>query len=437
MNTFGRSPYDRRRRSKRGLPHQLRLPFTIVRGQRRPRRPHRTRPARAYPAMPFLRREIVPPTWHFGSKPLAGLVILYELAASRDVPTVYVGQTRQALSSRVAGHISLARHRRRKNRRLEAWIWRLAESRGTLVVRMVGLFAAGQAADDAERALIAECRMQSGPALLNQGPGGEHAPVGRLMSEEERERRRVVRRSLQREAGYRRNQALACSRRRHAPDALNALLAHFAVADPVVTMADICSRHGVTEGALRGTLSGKVNGLVVCPALLGAARTTQTRREALRTEQAANASAAVLAALRTYLAAAPGTTLTAVALTQGLAPRRLQETVRRVGLGIPEALARAVRARMDEDRRLRGRELGRRAARVDRRLLRWLLTAYARPGSGLTQSSIAARLGISQGAVSHLLAGRKGLPLPRRLLRACRARARALRYGAGRSGVVG
>ena len=135
--------------------------------------------------------------------------------------------------------------------------------------------------------------------------------------------------------------------------------------------------------------------------------------------------------------AVPIAELTSVALTQGLAPRRLQETVRRGGLGIPEALARAVRARMDDDRRLRGRELGRRAACTDRRLLRWLLTAYARPGSGLTQSSIAARLGITQGAVSHLLAGRKGPPLPSRLLRACRARARALRYGAGRSRDVG
>ena len=101
---------------------------------------------------------------------------------------------------------------------------------------------------------------------------------------------------------------------------------------------------------------------------------------------------------------------------------------------MPSDLANTVRARMREDLRLRGRALGRRAARIDHRLLRVFLTAYSRPGSRLTLAAVAARVGVTQSAISHILAGDKGRPLPRRLLRACRARAARARYGARQGG---
>jgi hypothetical protein len=361
-------------------------------------------------------------------------VLLYELASSPDAPPVYVGQTRRSPRDRFSTHLHLARYRKGKNRRLEAWIRRCAERGDTIEIRIIASHPAGEEADTAERALIAKRRAELGPALLNLGPGGERAPAGRLVSAEERERARLARRARQRDAGYRRNQALACSRRRHAPEALEALLKDFATADAALTMVEICERHGLTQGTLLGILQERANGLVVDPGLVGAARAAQTRREALRAEEGARVAAAVAAALCAYLAAPPGTALAGIARDHGLDGRRLQEAVRRRQLGIPDELARAVRARMDEDGRLRARALGRRTARIDRQCLRWLLTAYARPGSRLTLAVIAARLGTTQPALSHIIGGRPGRPLPRRLLRACRARVRAVRLRTGRPG---
>jgi hypothetical protein len=307
--------------------------------------------------MPTLRRQTITAPGLPQGRPPEGLVFRYSLARSADGAPFYVGQTQQAPADRLARHVSLARHRAGKNRRLEARIRRMAEEGDELVMRVEGMYPAGDKADAAERACIAEWRAKLGAALLNQDSGGERTPAGRLVSTEKRRRARLARRGTRRETSCRRNQPLACSRRNHAPAALNAL--------------------------------------------------------------------------RAYLAAPPR-----AARDHGLDGRCLQEAVRGRERGIPEALACAVGARMDEGFRLRDRALGHRATRVDRWQLRWLLTAYARPGSLLTLAAIAARLGITQGAVSHLLAGRKGRPLPRQLLRACRARARAGRHGAYRAGGV-
>jgi hypothetical protein len=314
--------------------------------------------------MPTLRRQIITAPGLPPGRPPEGLVFRYSLARSADGAPFYVGQTQQAPADRLARHVSLARHRWGRNRRLEACIRRMAEQGDELVMRVEGMYPAGDEADAAERACIAKWRAKLGAALLNQGPGSERAPAGRLVSTEKHRRARLTRRGMQRETGCRRNQPLACSRRNHAPAALNAL--------------------------------------------------------------------------RAYLAALPGAALADIARGHGLDGRCLQEAVRRRERGFPEALACAVCAQMDEDVVLRGRALCHRAIRVDRRQLRWLLTAYARPGSLLTLAAIAARLGITQGAVSHLLAGRKGRPLPRQLLRACRARARAraVRHRAYRPGAL-
>jgi hypothetical protein len=310
--------------------------------------------------MPTLRRQTITAPGLPQGRPPEGLVFRYSLARSADGAPFYVGQTQQAPADRLARHVSLARNGAGENRRLEACIRRMAEQGDELVMRVDGMYPAGDEADAAERACIAKWRAELGATLLNQGPGGERAPAGRLVSTQKRRRARLARRGMRRETGCRRNQPLACSRRNHAPAALDAL--------------------------------------------------------------------------RAYLAAPPRAALVDIARDQGLDGRCLQEAVRRRERGISEAVACAVRARMDEDVRLRAWVLGHRAAYVNRRQLRWLLTAYARPGSLLTLAAIAARLGITQGAVSHLIAGRKGRPLPRQLLRACRARARAVRHGAYRAG---
>jgi hypothetical protein len=306
--------------------------------------------------MSTLQRQIITAPGLSPGRPPEGWVFRYSLARSADGAPFYVGQTQQAPADRLARHVSLARHGAGKNRRLETCIRRMAEQGDELVMRVEGMYPAGDEADAAERACITEWRAKVGVALLNQGPGSERAPAGRLVSTEKRRRARLTRRGTRRETGCRRNQPLACSRRNHA--------------------------------------------------------------------------------LRAYLAALPGAALADIAQDQGLGGRCLQEAVRRRERGFPEALACAVCAQMDEDVVLRGRALCHRAACIGRRQLRWLLTAYARPGSLLTLAAIAARLGITQGAVSHLLAGRKGRPLPRQLLRACRARAQAGRRGAYRVGGV-
>jgi hypothetical protein len=270
--------------------------------------------------------------------------------------------------------------------------------------------------------------------LLNQSSGGEHAPVGRLVTKEERWRAAMARRVRQRDPAYRLHQALASARPRHAPEALDRLLAAFAAADPSVPTRTLCRQHGMHEAVLLGLLSGTARHLVVEPDQLAAARAAQARRQALRTARDREMADVVIATLRAYLAAPPGTALAQVARAQALDPRRLQEIVRRRERGVPDALARAVRDRMCEDIRLRGAALGRKARAADPHLLRWWLTAYSRAGSRLTLTAIATRLSVTQGAISHRLAGTRGRPLPRRLIRACRARARAARLAALRSG---
>lgn len=360
--------------------------------------------------------------------PPSGCAMLYELAATPEAPAAYAGLTTQDIRARFSGHLSLARHRGRKNVLVERWIRARAEA-GSLVIRVVALCPLDEAGN-AERALIAELRARYGKSVLNLGEGGETAPLRALVSPEVAERRRVARRARQREAGYRLLQALHPHHRRHEPETLAALLTDLAAADPAVPMKAICRRHGVLESHLHGILAGRSNALVLDPGLLAAARAAQARRIALRAEADAEAAAAVGRVLQAYLRSPSGTSLANVARAHGMQVRRLQDAIRRRARGIPESLARAVRAHMAEGARLRGRTLGRRAGRIDRRQLRVLLTAYTRQGSRLTLSSIAARLGVTQSAVSHIVAGRKGSPLPRSLARACRARARAARLSA-------
>jgi hypothetical protein len=322
--------------------------------------------------MPTLRRRIVTAPSMPQGRPPEGWAFCYSLAHSPDGARFYVGQTQLAPTDRLARHISLAQLRAGGNRRLEARIRRLAEGGDELVMRVESVSPAGDEADAAERACIAECRAELGAALLNQGSGDERSPTGRLIHPEGGLRTRLARRAEQRETRYRRSQALA------------------------------------------------------------AARAAQVRQNAFRAEEGARAGVAVASALRAYLAASPGAALADIARDHGLDGRSLQEAVRGRERGIPEALACAVRARVNEDVRLCGQALGHRAARVEPRQLRWLMTAYARPGSLLTLTAIAARLGITKGTISHLIAGRKGRPLPRQLLRACRARAQVERRGAFR-----
>lgn len=412
-------------------PRQLRLELRHGRCGRRKRRKNKPSAGAPYPTL-LLRRTVVA----FGGLPIrtpAGQAWLYELSSSAEPNPFYAGFTSTNPHTRLAKHVSLARHQEGANIPLETHLRRMAQGGETLVMRLVGLHPM-DAIVAAEEALIALLRARLGTTLLNQSKGGEHAPVGRLVSKEERYRAAMARRAHQRDPTYRLHQALASARPRHAPDALDRLLEDFAAADPAVPTCAVCRRHGMHEAVLLGVLAGTARHLVVNPDLLTAARVAQARRQTLRVATGEAVTAQVLVTLRDYLAAPAGTALAVIARAHGLNPKRLWEAVRRRELGIPDDLARAVRARMDEDGRIRGRALGQRAVRIDRRLLRWLLTAYGRPGSALTLSSVAARFGITQSAVSHLIAGRKGSPLPRRLLRACRARARALRYGSGRAG---
>lgn len=421
----------RRRTSDAADPRQLRLGLRHGRCGRRKRSKEKPDALPPYPIL-LLRRTVVP----FGDlsiKAPPGQAWLYELFSSTEPTPFYAGFTRQNPHTRLAGHISFARHHVGSNIQLETRLRQMAEGGETLVMRLVGLHPL-DAIEAAEVALIVKLKARLGTTLLNQSEGGEHAPVGRLVCKEERYRAAMARRARQRDPAYRLHQALASARPRHTPEALDRLLADFATADPAVPTRTLCRRHGMHEAVLLGVLAGTARHLVVDPDLLTAACAAQARRQALRAAKGEAAAASVLATLRAYLASQPGTALADVARAHSLDPRRLQEAVRRREFGIPDNLARAVRARMDEDSRLRCRALAQHARRTDRRLLRRLLTAYARPGSTLTQSGIAARLSITQSAVSRIVAGRKGQPLPRRLLRACLARTRAVRYGAGRSG---
>ncbi|MBP0447346.1 hypothetical protein J8J14_21495 [Roseomonas sp. SSH11] len=369
--------------------------------------------------------------------PPVGQGFLYELYEAGDGPPFYVGVTSRHLSDRLAQHVSFARHRRGKNPRLEARIRGLAERGGVLTMRVVSEHACGPELIVAERARIAALRATLGNSLLNLGPGGETAPAGRLVPVEERDRARLARRARQRDEGYRRNMSLACSRRRHDPALLHALLADFAAVNPAVPMREVCRRHSTEETHLLGLLAGAHNSLVVDPELLMAARAAQARRIALRTEVGAATAARLAQILRAYLGSRPGSSLAEAARAHGMKGRRLVEMVRRREHGIPDDLARAVQERMAEDARLRGRALGRRSRRVNRRLLRWLLTAYSRPGSLLTLAEIGRRLQVTQGAVSHAIAGKRGqLPLPRRLAAACRTRAYLARLASLRRGAV-
>jgi hypothetical protein len=81
-----------------------------------------------------------------------------------------------------------------------------------------------------------------------------------------------------------------------------------------------------------------------------------------------------------------------------------------------------------------GEGLGRRGRRIDRQQLRWLLEVYSRGGvPGMKLAHVAARLGVTQGRISHLLADRTIRPLPRRLVLRCERRGRHLQGGWARS----
>jgi len=426
-----RKPISGRTHFRRGAggtddPRQLPL------GLRRGRCGRRKRPKKAagemltpYPAL-FLPRTVIR-LGNRPTKPPAGMAWLYLLSGSAapEAP-FYAGYTGQDAIDRLAGHISYARHREGWNLQVEARLRELAERGETLMMRLVSLHPL-PAIGAAEAALIATLKDRLGSALLNRGPGGEGAPAGRLVSKEERYRAAMARRARQADPAYRLHQALASARPRHAPAALDRLLAAFAAADPGLPTRTLCRRHGMHEAVLLGLLAGTARHLVVDPDLLAAARDAQARRQAIRAAADEARTSAVIATLLAYLAAPAGVGLAAIARARDLDPRRLQEVIRRRECGITDELARNVQARMREDNRIRGTALGRQAPAADAHLLRWWLTAYSRPGSTLTLAAVAARLGVTQSALSHRLAGERGSPLPRALLRACRARARAAR----------
>ncbi|WP_458098111.1 hypothetical protein [Roseomonas sp. WA12] len=425
-------PHFRRRTSGTTDSRQLRLSLRHGRGGRRKRSQAGAQALTPYPAL-LLHRTVIP----FGNlptKPPVGMAWLYQMSGLNDPEPFYAGFTSQNPATRLAAHVSFARHREGSNIRLETRLRRMAEQGETLVMRLVGMHPI-HAIGAAEVALVAGLRTCLGTALLNQGPGGESAPVGRLVSREERYRAAMARRARQADPAYRLHQALASARPRHTPEALNHLLTDIAEADPSLPTCALCRRHGVHEAVLLGLLAGTARHLVVDPERLAAARAAQARRQAVRSAAEEATASAVIATLLNYLAAPAGMGLAEIARIRGLDPRRLQESIRRRRHGISDELAGAVRARMREDNRLRGAALGRKAPAADARLLRWWLTAYSRPGSTLTLATVAARLGVTQGALSHRLAGERGTPLPRALLRACRARARTARLAALRSGM--
>lgn len=421
---FGRGP-------SRTSARQLRLDLGQLSRTRKHRREPRPRKLRAYPEMPPLRRRYVLPPGMTKS-PSPARAYLYELSKGEGGETFYVGVTIRHLSERLAQHVSFARYRRGKNCRLEAHIRRIAERGNVLVMRVHSEHAVGSELVAAEQARIAALRATLGDRLLNLGPGGETAPAGRLVPEGERERAHLARRARQRDEGYRRNLSLAHPYR-HPVGALEAVLRDFATADLSVTLRTICHRHQIGETIVSGILAGRTNGLVLDPAVLAAARAAQAHRAALRRQADQGAATAIASVLRDYLAGPPGFSLTKAARGRGLDHRRVQEVLRGGERGIPPSFAHAIRVRMDGDARVRGRALGQRAGRIDRRLLRALLTAYSRPGSRLTLAGIAARLGVTQSAISHIVAGRRGRPLPRRLARACRIHVAAVRRAALRS----
>jgi hypothetical protein len=364
-------------------------------------------------------------------KPPPGMAVLYQIAPSASAAPVYLGQTKNAPRSRFYKHIWFARHFCGMNSQLEAWIRERVLAGEPIFIRVVGMYVWGDLADAAECAAIADLRADLGSKLFNQGPGGEKGPAGRLVPREERQRAALARRQRQRSAAYRAHQALVCSRRRHAPEAYDALLRDFAEAPLHVTALEISRRHGLSETALISLLRDRANGLVVSSDLLSRARDAQARREAARRTE----SARVRHIIEAYLASPPATALADIARRHGFSPKRIQGCLRRRQHGIPDDLSRAAFARMRQDMCLRAISLGRRQARINRVQLRWLLIAYSRPGSRLTLAAIAERLGATQGAVSHLIAGRGGRPLPRRLVRACKARAAAASRAALRAPV--
>jgi hypothetical protein len=219
------------------------------------------------------------------------------------------------------------------------------------------------------------------------------------------------------------------SLRRHAPRAYDKLLEAFLERGLRDTRERICRDHGLPANAISVLVSGRANGLVVDPDLLRRARAlaAELRRRAEASRRR------VLEAAAAGVAAPAGVTIASVTAAHGIGPRRLAEAIRRRQCGIGDGLARAARARAAAERRRRGRALGERSGRIDRRRLVWLLTAYARGAAGLTLAAIAGRLGVTQARISHILAGRTKRPLSRRLVRSCRARARQLRGERGRA----
>jgi hypothetical protein len=379
--------------------------------------------------MPDLqRRVLVPPG--LPHVPPPGFGITYVLAEGGCGELRYAGVTCQAARDRLAGHVSSARHGRGTNRRLNAWIRDVARRGGTLEMRVLSHHAAGPELKAAEIALIADLRRRSGERLLNLGPGGETAPVGRLVTAEERERRRLARRTLERDPRYRRLQSRVSSLRRHPPAAYDALLRSFAARGLDETREALCCEHRLPTNALTVLLSGQANGLVVEPDLLARAREVDARLQA----RTAAARGRMRAAAEACLAAPPERTIAEVAAEHGLSGRRLAEAIRRRQCGIDDALSAAIRARSKARSRSRGRELGRRARRVDWAQLVELLTEYAHGAPGLTLAEIGRKLGVTQSHLSHVICGDKGSPLPRHLAQACRRRARAARLAALRGG---
>jgi AraC-like DNA-binding protein len=360
--------------------------------------------------------------------PPKGSVYIYDLLDEMDGEPRYIGQTCQALTKRAYSHVYLARRRAGSNAPLEALITRLIAKNCAIIMRIHAVVDAGEAADLAERERIASLRA-AGIRLLNQGPGGERAPAGRLVPPDERQRAAAARRARQRSDEYRRHQSAVASLRRHAPEAYNRLLASFIERGSVVTREALCREHHLPANAITVIMAGRANDLLVDPILLARAREVDG---ALR-KRVADGRSRMMAAARACADGAPDRTIAQVAAEHRLSGRRLAEAIRRGHCGIHHELRAAIRARAAAQARHRGRALGRRARRTDRRQLRWLLEAYARGARGLTLAVVAQRLGVTQAYLSHLIANRTRSPLPRDLVRRCRVRALAQRGQGARS----
>ncbi|MGG5891058.1 hypothetical protein ACLF3G_28690 [Falsiroseomonas sp. HC035] len=360
--------------------------------------------------------------------PPHGRAYIYEILQAQGSPPLYVGQTIRTLRQRAYSHISFARWRKGKNRRLEAAICRIIEAREPLVINIHAEVEAGSATDAAETARIAELRARGIP-LLNQGPGGERAPVGRLVPLEERLRAAAARRARQRTDDYRRHQSFVASLRRHSPEAYNKLLCAFIERGLKETREALCREQGLPPNALTVIVAGRANDLLVDPAILIRAREV----DAMLQKRTADARYRMKTAAAACAAAPPDHTIAQVAAEHGIGGRRLAEAIRRRECGIDQELCATIRARTTEQARRRGRRLGRRARRIDRRQMVWLLTAYSRGAAGLTLKEVGRRLGVTQPQISHVIAGRTAQPLPRQLTKQCRARARFLAGQRGRS----